>query len=518
MNRSEPRSGDLRALQGLAAALALLLAFPPPALAAPPGRAEALYERGARALRQGDVEEAVEKLAQAVELAPEDPQALSLYGQALLTAGRPEEAGGVLERLRAIDPQAPGLEYFRGLASYRLGDWEATRQHLSAAREATPDSGRVHLYLGIAHQELGDPEAAERELREAARLDPELRGQASYRLGLLALEQKRFDQARKHFEEVGARLPGSALARSAAAYLSRLERGPARRWDAYLTVGGGYDSNVNLVNDDELVGPSEKDDGFGVGEIGLSALVYDDERFSARVGQIGYIKYHGDETDFDQGRIRTWAQGSWKAADRLRLGLRYSFEYIWVNWDSFRRTHAVEPSLRWVPNQKFLTNVFLRYDDRIFFPSTPNNPELDRDGGVYKVGFDQYYFLPDWMGWGGGYVRAGYRFRRESTDGDEFDSIGNEPVLTLGFSLPQDIFLTIDGRYEWRDFDHPSSLFKAPQGDRDDEIARLRVGFSRPFGRHIVLELGYRYTDRSSNVDLVEYHRHVGEFLATYRY
>ena len=30
-----------------------------------------------------------------------------------------------------------------------------------------------------------------------------------------------------------------------------------------------------------------------------------------------------------------------------------------------------------------------------FFPSTSSFSELDRDGGVYKVGFDQYYFLPD---------------------------------------------------------------------------------------------------------------------------
>ena len=49
---------------------------------------------------------------------------------------------------------------------------------------------------------------------------------------------------------------------------------------------------------------------------------------------------------------------------------------------AFRRTHAVEPSLRWKPHPKFLTNVFLRYDDRSFFPSTSNDLELDRDGPI----------------------------------------------------------------------------------------------------------------------------------------
>ena len=87
---------------------------------------------------------------------------------------------------------------------------------------------------------------------------------------------------------------------------------------------------------------------------------------------------------------------------------------------------------------------------------------------------------------------------------------------TFGTSGPL-LFLTVDGRYEWRNFDHPASFDSSPE-DREDEIARVRASFSRPFGRHIVLELGYRYTDRSSNVDIVEYDRHVGEFLATYRY
>ena len=45
------------------------------------------------------------------------------------------------------------------------------------------------------------------------------------------------------------------------------------------------------------------------------------------------------------------------------------------------------------------------------------------------------------MGCGGGYTRSVYPYRRQSTDVDIIDSIGKVPVLTLGFSLLQDLFL-----------------------------------------------------------------------------
>ena len=54
----------------------------------PTSSADAIYERGARALRQGRNDEAIQHLSTAARLSPTDPSVLSAYAQALIAAGR----------------------------------------------------------------------------------------------------------------------------------------------------------------------------------------------------------------------------------------------------------------------------------------------------------------------------------------------------------------------------------------------------------------------------------------------
>ncbi len=125
--------------------LTALLGSPSASIAAQRGyQADLHYERGAHALRTGDAEAAVEDLARAVELVPDDPDALGLYARALLLVERPNEAVEVLEDLRQLEPSAPDLDLMLGLARSRLGQWEAARDHLEVARQrrASPSSIR----------------------------------------------------------------------------------------------------------------------------------------------------------------------------------------------------------------------------------------------------------------------------------------------------------------------------------------------------------------------------------------
>ena len=62
-------------------------------------RAEASYERGTRALRQGDVPAALEYLALAQREAPLNASVISAYAQALVAAGRNAEAEKLLAKL-----------------------------------------------------------------------------------------------------------------------------------------------------------------------------------------------------------------------------------------------------------------------------------------------------------------------------------------------------------------------------------------------------------------------------------
>ena len=481
-------------------------------------QADLHYERGAHALRKGDPGAAAADLARAVELAPADPDALGLYARALLLLERPDEALDMLEDLRQIEPSAPDLSLMLGLAHSRLGQWGQARDHLEAARRSEPRDARIHFFLGMAYQELGESDAAERELRAALDLDPTLELPRAYRLALLALRENRRDEARRLFEEVLTRLPGSSLANSAATYLIQMEEGEARRWNAWATAGVGYDTNVNLFGDSLAAGEiSRESDTFSELEAGIEGLAWEGERTSLRLGYRGDLTAHRDEKKLDIEANQAWAVLSYDLTERLGVDLRYDLGWVWVDWKSFLRTNAIEPALRFYTRNDLYTRVFYRFADRSFFDETTD--DLDRDGRVQVAGIDQYWILPDFRGWGGGFARIGLRFRDEDTQGREFDSNGPIGIVTLVLPLPSELILTLDGWYERRDFEHRSRTFEeSVEGEREDHITRFRIQLRRQLNPHIDLTAGWRYTHWSSNVGVYDFDQAVSVLRLTYRY
>ena len=488
------------------------------------GREEPAYERGTHLLRTGDVDAAVAELARANQIAPDDPRVLARYAQALIVSGDADGAIAALERLREIDPDAPGLDYFLGLASYQGGNWSAARDHFSNAVADSPDSALTYLFLGVAHYELGEYNEAGQALDHAERLDPSLAGQVSYRRGLLHYAESRFAEAKREFEYVQTRRPGSPLARSATSYIARLNRLHPRPWDVYATFGGGYDSNLNFSADSDTFAASGISSGRIIAEAGGSYR-FGDQRRHLTIGQTLYGHFYPDDTpraiglapdDFNQQISRTWAQASAEIAGPVSVDARYTFEYVWTDWKQFRQTHAVEPGLSFALGPRLGSRAFFRWEGRTYFFGF-TSPGFDRDGDVTHAGGDLSYVLPsDWF-WGTSFARVGYRMRREDAVGFEFDAYGHQPVFTLSLALPRAVVLTLDGRVEWRDYDNASSLDPSA-GTRDDLIGELHAIFQRPFGDHVSAELTYSYTDRNSNVAAFEYQRHVLSVLATYQY
>ena len=490
--------------------------------------ADVRYELGARALRQGDGVRATEELARAVELAPEDPAALGLYARALLLAGRADEALSVLDRLRAVDPNAPDLDLTYGLAYLRLERWDEAREALERAKTGSPSYGRVRLFLGVAYQKLGRRDEADREFDEAARLDPALQAQVSYRRGLLALSRGRPEhESRAFFEQVVRDVPGSILAESASLYLRQTD-GARRRWSAWVSAAYQYDTNPSLVGADDVFVPgtvSSDDDYLGQFDLGIDAVALDLRPFVLRVGYRGGVSLHRDETDLDIEENHTWALASYRLNEQASVELRGGFDYYWADWGTWRRTLSAEPALNLVFRDDLFARVFYRYENRQFFtdvPATPTTPgTLDRDGRVQTLGIDQYWTLPAPFGWaqttGTTYLRAGLRFRREDDQGDEFDSRGPIGVGSIAVALPFESHLSTELWYERRFFSH-ASIFEPAEGDRKDHITQIRVTLRRPIAERVSISAGYYYTHWRSNVAVYDFDRNVYELRMTYYY
>ena len=515
-------------LLGLALVL-LLSPLVPQAHAESSYQARVLYERGAHSLRTGDIDAALVFLEQAVAESPDFEDALSLYGRALLINGQNDQAAEVLARLDK-EGAGKGSDFYLGIASYRLGDWEGAVRYLSAARKERPNSGQLHLYLGIAHQELGQNERARASLTRAAELDPSLQGPVEYRLGVLALETSE-EEARQHFERVQQVAPDSALAVSASSLVNQIDAGFFRRWGFAATLGGGYDSNVSLATGD-FQGLSDIESGVGTALLTGRMTLLDRDKLVIDSGAGGFIQYHGGAPAnlFDQVITQAWLRATTPITNELDVSGTYEFQYVWANYSPFRLTNAGDVMFRYSPKGKPLaTHAYYHIEGRDYkVPIPPGfQPVLNRDGLVHRAGAQQYVYLGDWWGWGQSFTMAGFRYRREDSDGTEYSSNGYQPNITLGVPLPANSLWTIFFGYEWRNFDNASCFggnlscsanFDPTGPKRKDEIIELMTDVRIPVMRHLDAAARYRYWHRDSNVPFYDYDRNLVEVLVTYRY
>jgi tetratricopeptide (TPR) repeat protein len=540
--------GALLALALIPLALGLVLATP---AWSQNTEAEALYERGARALRGGDAKQAASYLSQAAQLEPNRWDIQALYARAQLVSGDNTGAISTFDRVESLNPDAKDLNYYRGIAAYRLGHWEDTIRYLGDVSPERAGSGRVHLYKGIAYQELNQFAPAEAELAEAARIDPTMRGNTSYRLGVMALEQRNVDEGRQYLEEVLEAVPDSALARSAKNYLDNIDSGLYRPFLVYAKLGGGYDSNVSLTTG-EFQGLSSLKSGVGSAEIGVNGLILDTEKLDVRLGGVGFANLHGGKpaSYYNQVFTQAFAIASYEINKRASLGLRYDFEYAWVNtkaecigdicqtssgYSDFRLSNSVTPSIRFIPYKGFVTNVFYQYQYRKYYLPLPASfGELDRTGNVQRAGIDQVWYTPNWTGWGKNFVVVSFAYVRERANGYEYDHDGYSPAIKIGVSLPWEAFFTSSFSYEWRNFDNVSCFqgYSSPlppgftvcgvppsgKPKREDRIIQVRANLRIPIIQEIFVDLRYAFAHRNSNVDFYSYTRHVPEMVFTFRY
>jgi tetratricopeptide (TPR) repeat protein len=490
------------------------------------------YERGARALRQGDLATAIDYLARAAQASPGDASVLATYAQALIAAGREDEAAAILERVGSGQGRV-NEDLALGVVRYQLRQYQPAADHLKRAVAADPSNPAAHLYLASSLYELGAYDEAEAHLADARRLDPDLGADVEFRLGRIELARGNRSSAQAHFEEVQRLAPGTSLARAAQQMIGTRSERP---WSFYATLGTAYDSNVNLAGVDDTLSTDREDDWRAFAEIGADYEVYDSDLVTWKVGATAYINRHEDERDFDLLSGRAWTVAALNLTEQLTLDGRYTYEQIWTNFRGFRRTHAVEPSLRWRPREDLQTRLFYRYEDRAFLRETNEFPvfaippdfqagvsddPLDRDGSLSGPGVEQYWFFPDFTGWGRGFLRLGYRYRVERTEGTESDSHAHIGNVMVGLPLAWQVFLLAEGEYEWRNHNHVSTIGLISRdefGYRQDEIRQVRVALRRPITDQLSAELGYRWMLWGSNVDFYEFSRHIAHFLVTYRY
>lgn len=147
----------------------------------------------------GSSQEAVETLAQAVEIAPDSAVDRLNHSLALLRAGDMEAGLTGLQQAQRMDPSLPHTYFNLGVEYKKMGEAEKAIEQFEKMVELVPDEAKAHYNLGQLYKQLDRNQEAREKFELAAKLDPSLGAPRFQLYNLLRREDR--EAARAELEE-----------------------------------------------------------------------------------------------------------------------------------------------------------------------------------------------------------------------------------------------------------------------------------------------------------------------------
>ena len=377
--------------------------------------------------------------------------------------------------------------------------YEIAVQHLSE-EEGDPD---FDFYYGLAALETGRAEEASFVFERLVTLYPENdRFRLEYARALYQI--KRHAEAETQFRLVLEHNPPAAVAGNIERFLDHLlrEREAAnKRWEGFVEVGGGYDSNINNATGDRIVGLFELPD---------SALETDSPYLSART----LVKYHWpfsqrnrafvqlhsehkhntENSDFDLdtlGLTSAWVHQ--RGAEQFQAGLQY--QHTWLDGEAYQRSAGFFGQWRHYWGTQIATTLYSGLFDKHSF-------QLDELDVLQPIVSAQLQLLDGSLlhqfSLGGGTENPRLSSGRHLAK--DFSFAGYQLLWQASDDWqPYAGVSAFSGRYKDR---HP--VF----GERrEDDAYQLSVGLTHRLAKKLSVTLETSYTDNDSNLSLYEYNR-----------
>ncbi len=120
----------------------------------------------------GERQKSIETLRSAAQAAPHNPEILLALGQACLEEGSPTEALPALRRAAAVAPHSPELSLQLGKTLYELGRLTEAKQVLERSRNFWPNHAGLALVMGKTQISLGEIASALQALEIALQDNP----------------------------------------------------------------------------------------------------------------------------------------------------------------------------------------------------------------------------------------------------------------------------------------------------------------------------------------------------------
>jgi len=175
------------------------------ALEIQPDDIEALRHLVLARMRSGDAAKAVADARRLYALRPADPDAIYLLGAAMANHAEWHDARPIMEKLVTVRDDATA-HVMLGMTLLNDGDMEAASLQIERALEQNPKEIEAHYYKGVIARQRGDLTGAVHEMELVVGANPR-HVLAQVELGTLALQTGNLDRARQAFEQAVALSP-----------------------------------------------------------------------------------------------------------------------------------------------------------------------------------------------------------------------------------------------------------------------------------------------------------------------
>lgn len=425
-----------------------------------------------------------------------------LLGFTLLCASLNATADAVTDRARAL------LERKDAVAAYAL------LAPLEPQRAGDPE---FDYLLGIAALDAGDPERAVFALERVLALQPgNLQARAEIARAYFQIGEH--NTAKREFETVRAGSVPAEVRETIDRFLSAIESARSRRFNAYVEVGFGHDTNVNSATAQSQVavpffggaivqlapGSTRLKDEFGVLSAGLS-FGNDLGRDWSLVGSASYNgKYNNEQSQFDTGTLDgalglRWSSGSDTVTGAMQLQ-RYS-----VDGDSFRESTG--GVMQWQHNYSRTSQVSLYAQHAQL--KYPDASQSIRDAKRSIVGMATAQAL---AGRTAPVVFASIYAGEEKEEAQGVPHLGHKPIgVRVGgqWRLGPGVHLSASASMERRRHGGVDPLFFV---EREDTQFDASIGLTYTLGStKWSMRPQLNITDNDSNIDIYAFRRTVAQ-------
>ncbi|GAB4229168.1 MAG: hypothetical protein Kow00109_00180 [Acidobacteriota bacterium] len=183
-------------------------------------RAQRALAKAEELLGKQEVEKAIAKLHEALEIAPHYAAAWNRLGTIHFLNRRFEEAKQCFLAALEHEPNQYAATVNLGAAYLELGDFDAALRWNARAVEMRPTDPLAHSQLGQTYFVQGDFTRAERELRKAKELDPDHFSHPQLVLAEIFRRQHRYAELAGELEDFLTRHPDSPAAPALREYLA----------------------------------------------------------------------------------------------------------------------------------------------------------------------------------------------------------------------------------------------------------------------------------------------------------